>query len=108
MGLVETYDREGRSFSPLYTPPLVENLTGKVIWNLKINRSFIWKIFQMSKCPNARLYVCFATSLGCKQPGSSRQGRDPAGESPAVTIVRFSHVAMPQLGKVTIRALRGV
>ena|SRR3990170_5295926 len=29
---------------------------------------------------------------------SSRQGCNLAGESPAVTIARFSHVAMPQLG----------
>ncbi len=28
---------------------------------------------------------------------SSRQGRNPAGESPAVPIARFRHVAMPQL-----------
>lgn len=28
--------------------------------------------------------------------GSGRQGRNPAGGSPAVTVVRFSHVAIPQ------------
>ena len=28
--------------------------------------------------------------------GSGRQGRDPAGESPAVSIARFGHVAMPR------------
>ena len=42
------------------------------------------------------------------QRGSGRQGRNPAGGSPAVTIVRFSHVAIPQFRKVTICSLRGV
>jgi hypothetical protein len=28
--------------------------------------------------------------------GSGRQGRSPAGESPAVSITRFGHVAIPQ------------
>jgi hypothetical protein len=33
--------------------------------------------------------------------GSSRQGFNPAGESPAMIIVRFGHVAIPQFWKVT-------
>jgi hypothetical protein len=40
--------------------------------------------------------------------GSGRQGRNPAGGSPAATVVRFSRVAMPQFRKVTICSLRGV
>jgi hypothetical protein len=38
--------------------------------------------------------------------GSSRQGCNPAGGSPAMIIVRFGHVAIPQ--KVTSSPLRGV
>jgi hypothetical protein len=40
--------------------------------------------------------------------GSGRQGCNPAGESPAVIIVRFGHVAIPQFWKVTSSPLRGV
>jgi hypothetical protein len=40
--------------------------------------------------------------------GSSRQGCNPAGESPAMIIVRFGHVAIPQFWKATSSPLRGV
>ena len=40
--------------------------------------------------------------------GSSRQGCNPAGERPAMTIVRFSHVVIPQFWKATSSPLRGV
>ena len=40
--------------------------------------------------------------------GSRRQGCNPAGESPAMIIVRFGHVAIPQFWKVTSSPLRGV
>ena len=39
---------------------------------------------------------------------SSRQGCDPAGESPAMLIVRVEHVATPHPVRVTGRAMRGV
>ena len=39
---------------------------------------------------------------------SGRQGRNPAGESPAVPIARFRHVAIPQFLRVTSGPLRGV
>ena len=34
---------------------------------------------------------------GLRAGGSSRQGRSPAGESPAMSIARFRHVAIPQV-----------
>ncbi|MFC1816673.1 hypothetical protein ACFL0M_12235 [Thermodesulfobacteriota bacterium] len=40
--------------------------------------------------------------------GSSRQGCNPAGESPAMPIARFRHVAIPQFMWVTTCPLRGV
>ena len=40
--------------------------------------------------------------------GSGRQGCNPAGESPAMIIVRFGHVAIPQFWEVTPSSLRGV
>lgn len=40
--------------------------------------------------------------------GSGRQGRNPAGESPVVSIARFRHVVIPQFVRVTARSLRGV
>ena len=40
--------------------------------------------------------------------GSSRQGRNPAGESPAMPITRFRHVVIPLPGQVTNWAMRGV
>ena len=43
-----------------------------------------------------------------KRVGSGRQGCNLAGESPAVAIARFSHVAIPHAGKVTNQCLRGV
>ena len=46
--------------------------------------------------------------LNRKSQGSSRQGCSPAGERPAMTIVRFGHVAIPQFWKVTFSPLRGV
>ena len=39
--------------------------------------------------------LCFSWRT---RSGSGRQGRNPAGESPAVPIARFRHVAMPHLG----------
>jgi len=45
---------------------------------------------------------------GCKGLGSGRQGHNPAGGSPAMSIARFRHVAMPQFEQVTARPLRGV
>ena len=39
---------------------------------------------------------------------SSRQGCNPAGESPAVSIARLGHVAMPLFGAGNHRVLRGV
>jgi hypothetical protein len=39
---------------------------------------------------------------------SGRQGRGLAGGSPAMSIARFGHVAIPQLEKATSRSLRGV
>ena len=40
--------------------------------------------------------------------GSGRQGRSPAGESPAVSIARFGHVAIPRfvVGNPTFIAWR--
>jgi hypothetical protein len=40
--------------------------------------------------------------------GSSRQGCNPTGESPATIIVRFGHVAIPQFWKATSSPSRGV
>jgi len=40
--------------------------------------------------------------------GSSRQGCNLAGESPAVSIARVGHVAIPHPGEVTNQATRGV
>ena len=40
--------------------------------------------------------------------GSSRQGRNPASESLAMSIARFGHVAIPHLGQGTNRVMRGV
>ena len=39
---------------------------------------------------------------------SGREGRSPAGESPAVLIARFRHVAIPRFVWVTTGSLRGV
>ena len=40
--------------------------------------------------------------------GSGRQGCNPAGESPAMSIARFRHVVIPRLMWVTTFSLRGV
>ena len=40
---------------------------------------------------------CFPFPLKKKGDRSSRQGRNPAGASPAVPVARFRHVAMPVL-----------
>ena len=39
---------------------------------------------------------------------SGRQGCNPAGESPVVSVARVGYVVMPHLGRVTNRAMRGV
>jgi hypothetical protein len=40
--------------------------------------------------------------------GGSRQGCNPAGESPAMPIARFRHVAIPQFMWATAYSMRGV
>ena len=37
--------------------------------------------------------ICYTQAVDL---GSGRQGRNPAGESPAMSIARFRHVAIPQ------------
>ena len=46
--------------------------------------------------PHAGRPVCPAVVAEIGDCRSGRQGRDPAGGSPAVPIARFRHVAMPQ------------
>ena len=48
------------------------------------------------------------SEAGPLEGGSSRQGCNPAGESPAMSVARVGHVAIPHPGEVTNRAMRGV
>ena len=52
--------------------------------------------------------LSFRTGIRGQVSGSGRQGCNLAGASPAVSIARFRHVAIPQQQRVTIAALRGV
>ena len=45
---------------------------------------------------DAAIYLTIGTGIG--GGGSSRQGCNPAGESPVVSITRVGHVAIPHLG----------
>ena len=44
----------------------------------------------------ARIALLAAEGMENKQIGSGRQGRNPAGESPVMSIPRFGHVAIPR------------
>ena len=57
---------------------------------------------RLAACPECAEWGYISeTECACQAdigPRSSRQGRNPAGESPVVPVARFRHVAMPHLG----------
>jgi hypothetical protein len=64
----------------------------------------ICEAFDVGQLTVGRLRKTFVVEGLC----SGRQGHNPAGESPAVSIARCRHVAIPQFLRVTSGSLRGV